>query len=49
MAVVGPYLAVMALRGDSWRLPYRWLAVLVLVGLATQLGGNLAVQWAFGI
>jgi len=49
VAVVGPYLAVMALRGDSWRLPYRWLALLVLVGLATQLGGNLAVQWAFGI
>ena len=49
VAVVGPYLAVMALRGGAWRLPRRWLALLVLVGLATQLGGNLAIQWAFGV
>jgi drug/metabolite transporter, DME family len=47
--VVGPWLAVQALRGLP-TLPWgRPLAILVAVGLATQLGGNVGVQWAFGI
>lgn len=49
VVVIGPWLVVRWLRRRA-ALP-RWpvLAVLILVGLATQLGGNLAVQWALGV
>jgi drug/metabolite transporter (DMT)-like permease len=47
--VVGPWLLVRALRGLPTLPKGRPLALLVLVGLATQLGGNAPMQWAFGV
>jgi len=49
VAVVGPWLALMAFRGMGSRFPLRWVALLVLVGLVTQLGGNLSFQWGLGV
>lgn len=49
VAVVGPWLVVLALRGAGRSFPLRWTALLVLVGLVIQLGGNLPFQWALGV
>jgi drug/metabolite transporter (DMT)-like permease len=47
--VAGPWLLVQLLRGTIRRPPPRTLGMLVLVGLAVQLGGNVGVQWALGV
>jgi drug/metabolite transporter (DMT)-like permease len=47
--VVGPWLVVEALRGRATLPKGRPLVLLVLVGLATQLGGNAPMQWAYGV
>ena len=49
VAVVGPWLLAQMFRGRSVLPSPRALLVLVLTGLAVQLGGNLSVQWAFGV
>ena len=49
VAVVGPWLLVLALRRAGSCPSFRWVAVLVLVGLVTQLVGNLSFQWALGV
>jgi len=48
VAVVGPWLVAQLFRGRAGLPSPRALLVLVLAGLAVQLGGNLSVQWAFG-
>jgi drug/metabolite transporter (DMT)-like permease len=49
VALVGPWLLLQVRRGHRVSFPGRTLAVLLLVGLATQLAGNVALQWAFGV
>lgn len=49
VSVVGPWLALQAARGRPVLPPARWAAVLVLAGLVTQLCGNVALQWSFGV
>ena len=49
VVVIGPWLAVQWFSGKKVFPRRLVLAVLILGGLATQLGGNLAVQWAFGV
>jgi drug/metabolite transporter (DMT)-like permease len=47
--VVGPWLVAQALRGLPTLPKGRPLVLLVLAGLATQLGGNAPMQWAYGV
>ena len=47
--VVGPYVLSRAVRGEKVLPPRRTLLILVAAALAVQLGGNLPVQWAFGV
>ena len=47
--VVGPWLLVQSLRGARVLPAPRPLVLLILVGLATELGGNAGVQWAYGV
>jgi len=47
--VVGPWLAVSALRGRRIMPGNRALAALAVAGLMTQLGGNLPNVWAFSV
>ena len=47
--VVGPYLLSRAVRGERVLPPRRILLILMAVAVAVQLGGNLPVQWAFGV
>ena len=47
--VVGPWLLVRGLRGQKVLPPWRALALLMLVGLVIQLGGNLSFQWSLGV
>jgi DME family drug/metabolite transporter len=49
VVVAGSWLCWRALRGRAVSLPRRTLTLLVLVGLAVQLGANLGFQWALGI
>jgi len=49
VVVVGPWLLVAWLGGRIALPSWRVLVALVLVGLTTQLGGNLGVQWALGV
>jgi len=49
VAVVGPWLVVLGLRGSTVWPGRRALAALILVGLAVQLIGNLGMLWAFKI
>ena len=49
VGVIGPWLLVQAFRGRGFLPSARLLLLLVLTGLAVQLGGNLSVQWAFGV
>jgi drug/metabolite transporter (DMT)-like permease len=49
VAVVGPYLLARVIRGEKVFPPWRTLAILMAAALAVQLGGNLPVQWAFGV
>ena len=49
VAVVGPYLLSRAVRGERILPPRRILLILVAAAVAVQLGGNLPVQWAFGV
>jgi len=44
----GPWLLVAACRGRRVLPSWRTVAALLLVGLAVQLAGNLASQWAYG-
>ena len=49
VAVVGPFLLWLAIKGKwSFRDPVV-LAVLVATGVGVQLAGNMSVQWAFGV
>ena len=48
-AVVGPVLAVLALRGRPVLPPPRTLAYLALVGLAVEVVANVGFQWALGV
>jgi drug/metabolite transporter, DME family len=47
--VVGPYLLARAVRGERVVPPRRTLLILMAAAVAVQLGGNLLVQWAFGV
>jgi len=49
VVVVGPWLLGQWLRGRCGLGNRRALVALALVGLTTQLGGNLGVQWALGV
>jgi len=49
VAVVGPWLVSLAICGVRVLPPWRSLGALVLAGLATQLGGNVLMQWALGV
>jgi drug/metabolite transporter, DME family len=47
--VVGPWLLYLAMRGQPSLPKGRPLLILILVGLATELGGNAGMQWALGV
>jgi drug/metabolite transporter (DMT)-like permease len=47
--VVGPWLLLQAFRGVRTMPSGRPLAILIAVGLATELGGNAGMQWALGV
>jgi drug/metabolite transporter (DMT)-like permease len=49
VTLVGPWLLFQIVRRERVPLPGRALAVLTLVGLTTQLAGNVVLQWAFGV
>ena len=49
VVVVGPWVLYRLLRGQPALPPLRLLAMLAAVGLAVQMGANLAVQWALGV
>lgn len=49
VAVVGPYLACLGLRGTLVWPDRRALVALALVGLSVQLIGNLGMLWAFSV
>ena len=49
VVVVGPYLLSRAVRGEKILPPRRTLLILMAAAVAVQLGGNLPVQWAFGV
>jgi drug/metabolite transporter (DMT)-like permease len=47
--IVGPWLLAQAVRGLPTLPRGKTLGMLILVGLATQLGGNAGQQWAFAV
>ena len=49
VVVIGPWLLCRAARGLPVLPPGRLLVLLILVGLAVQMGANLGVQWALGV
>ncbi len=49
VVVAGPWLLWAALRWGLPRVPLRGLGMLILVGLAVQVGANLSLQWSFGV
>ncbi len=49
VAVVGPWVLWRSARRPLSRQAKRWIGLLALTGLCTQLGGNLPVQWAYGV
>jgi DME family drug/metabolite transporter len=49
VVAVGPWLLYRAWRGLSVLPPGRLLGLLIVVGLANQIGANLGVQWALGV
>jgi drug/metabolite transporter (DMT)-like permease len=49
VVVVGPWLLVQALRGLATLPGPRSLGLLLLVGLATEMGGNAGMQWGYGV
>lgn len=49
VAVVGPWLLARVCRRMVASFSWRWIGALFLIGLSTQLLGNLPVQWAFGV
>ena len=49
VVVVGPYLLSRAVRGERVLPARRILFILTAAAVAVQFGGNLPVQWAFGV
>ncbi len=49
VCVIGPWILVQYFRRQGPSLRLRVVVVLMLIGLAVQLCGNVSVQWAFGV